>query len=75
MPYDDIWINIGLGNGLLPGGIKPLPESRVGNELSRFNKVNVMAAEALAPYVARTSAAMILIIYNMYILILFEEEF
>ena len=28
--------------------------------LSRFNYVNIMAADALAPYVARTSAAMIL---------------
>ena len=33
---------------------------RAGTELSRFNKVNIMAADALAPYVARTSAAMIL---------------
>ena len=31
-----------------------------GTELSRFNKVNIMAAGALAPYVAKTSAAMIL---------------
>ena len=34
---------------------------RAGTELTRFNKVNIMAADALAPYVARTSAAMILI--------------
>ena len=33
---------------------------RAGTELSRFNYVNIMAADALAPYVARTSAAMIL---------------
>ena len=33
---------------------------RAGTELSRFNKVNIMAADALAPYVARTSEAMIL---------------
>ena len=32
-----------------------------GTELSRFNIINIMAADALAPYVARTSAAMILI--------------
>ena len=31
-----------------------------GTELSRFNYVNIMAADVLAPYVARTSAAMIL---------------
>ena len=31
-----------------------------GTELSRFKYVNIMAADALAPYVARTSAAMIL---------------
>ena len=30
-------------------------------ELTRFNWVNIMAADALAPCVARTSAAMILI--------------
>ena len=34
---------------------------RAGTELTRFNYVNIMAAGALAPYVARTSAAMILI--------------
>ena len=34
---------------------------RAGTELTRFNKVNIMAAGALAPYVARTSAALILI--------------
>ena len=28
---------------------------RAGTELSRFNLVNIMAADALAPYVARTS--------------------
>ena len=33
---------------------------RAGTELSRFNYVNIMAADVLAPYVARTSAAMIL---------------
>ena len=33
---------------------------RAGTELSRFNYVNIMAADALAPYVAMTSAAMIL---------------
>ena len=33
---------------------------RAGTELSRFNYVNIMAADALAPYVARTSAAIIL---------------
>ena len=34
---------------------------RVGTGLSRFNYVNIIAADALAPYVARTSAAIILI--------------
>ena len=33
---------------------------RVGTELSQFDLVNIMAADALAPLVARTSAAMIL---------------
>ena len=42
----------------LDKGINPY---RAGTELTRFNKVNIMAADALAPYVARTSAAMILI--------------
>ena len=36
--------------------IKP---KHAGTELSRFNWDNIMAADALAPYVARTSAAMI----------------
>ena len=35
---------------------------RAGTESSRFNWVNIMAADALAPYVTRTSAAMILTI-------------
>ena len=35
---------------------------RAGTELSQFTYVNVMAADAPAPYVARTSAAMILTI-------------
>ena len=34
---------------------------RAGTELTRFNYVYILAADALAPYVARTSAAMILI--------------
>ena len=36
-----------------------------GIELSKFNEVNIMAADALAPYVARTSAAMLLTTHNM----------
>ena len=40
------------------GDINPY---RAGTELTQFNKVNIMAADALAPYVARTSAALILI--------------
>ena len=35
---------------------------RARTGLSRFNQVNIMAADALAPYFARTSAAMILTI-------------
>ena len=42
--------------------LTPINPQRTGTELSRFNKVNIMAADALAPYVARTSAAMILTI-------------
>ena len=34
-----------------------------------------MAADALAPYVARTSAAMILTMQNRLVLVLFEEGF
>ena len=34
-----------------------------------------MVADALAPYVARTSAAMILIMYNRQVIVLLEEEF
>ena len=34
-----------------------------------------MAADALAPYVARTSAAMILITLNKQVLVLLDEEF
>ena len=33
---------------------------RAGTKLSRFNKVNIIAADALAPYIARTSTAMVL---------------
>ena len=35
---------------------------RAGTELTRFYLVSIMAADALAPYITRTSAAMILII-------------
>ena len=38
---------------------------RAGTELSRFNKVNIMSADAQAPYVAKTSAAIILTTYIM----------
>ena len=34
-----------------------------------------MAADALAPYVARASAAMVLIMSNRQVLVLLEEEF
>ena len=34
-----------------------------------------MVADALAPYVARTSAAMVLIMSNRQVLVLLEEEF
>ena len=34
-----------------------------------------MVADALAPCVARTSGAMILILYNRQVLVLLEEEF
>ena len=34
-----------------------------------------MVADALAPYVARTSAAMISIMLNRQVLVLLEEEF
>ena len=34
-----------------------------------------MAADALAPYVAGTSAAMILTMYNTYVMVLLEEGF
>ena len=40
---------------------KSINPYRAGTELTRFNYVNIMAADALAPYVARTSAAMILV--------------
>ena len=33
---------------------------REGTKLSRFNWVNIMAADALAPYVAKTSETVIL---------------
>ena len=34
-----------------------------------------MAADALAPYVTRTSVAMILTMWNRWVLVLFEEGF
>ena len=48
------WIRFG---SLPPINLNPYS---VGTELSQFNYVNIMAADAMAPYVARTSAAMIL---------------
>ena len=33
---------------------------RAGTELSRFNYIDIMATDALAPYVAMTSAAVLL---------------
>ena len=36
---------------------------------------NIMAADALAPYIARTSAATILTMQNKWVLVLFEEGF
>ena len=40
-----------------------------------FYQVNIMVADALAPYVARTSAPKILTLYNRYVLVLLEEWF
>ena len=40
--------------------VKCLNPSRAETELSRFNWVNITAADALAPRVSRTSAAMML---------------
>ena len=39
------------------------------------NKVNIMAAEALAPCVARTSAAMVLNMQNKQVFAFYEERF
>ena len=44
---------------ILELGINPY---RAGTELSRINYVNIMAADVLAPFVGRTSAAIILTI-------------
>ena len=55
--------------------IKYLNPQRAGTELTRFNYVNIMVADALAPCVARTLAAMVLIIQNRQVIVLLEEEF
>ena len=53
-------VRVGGGTGsLVEGRLNPL---RAGTELTPFNYVNIMVADALTPYVARTSAAMILTI-------------
>ena len=59
-------------NFLGPYGQWTLTLNMRGTKLSRFNWVNIMDADALAPYVARTSAAMIL---TMQDLVLPEEAF
>ena len=48
---------------------------RAGTELIRFSIVNIMEAGALAPYVARTSASMMLTMLNRQVLFLLEEGF
>ena len=48
---------------------------RVRTKLFRFNKVNIMAADAMAPCVARSAAAMILAMQNRHVLVLHEEGF
>ena len=51
-------LNLTTTAGCRPFDVNPY---RAGTELTRFNYVNIMAADVLAPYVARTSAAMILV--------------
>ena len=41
-------------------GHSPLNPYHAGTELIQFNIVNTMVVDALAPYIARSSAAMIL---------------
>ena len=41
----------------------------------RFHKVNVMAADGMAPCVTRSSAPMMLIMQNMEALVYHEKEF
>ena len=46
-----------------------------GTKLFRFNIVNIMIADVLAPCVARISAPMTLTKLNKYIIVLHEERF
>ena len=39
------------------------------------NEVNVMAANALAPYVARASVTMLLAVWDKWVLVFHEERF
>ena len=69
-------------DGLIHKCIQPLADaaehfnpSRVGTGLFRFNTVNIMAADALAPSVAKTSAPMIFIMWNKYVLSYLRTNF
>ena len=66
---------IDLINGRKPNKHHAIYPSRVGTELTQFNIVNIMVADDLAPWVARTSAPMILTMTNRSALVLLEKGF
>ena len=57
--------------------MKSIREDCCGAEtrLYRANEVNIIAADVLAPYVARTSAAMVLILQDEWLLVFLDEGF
>ena len=59
------------GSSQLPINIK---SSCIGNRKLCINWVNIMNADALVPGVARSSAAMVMTIWNGNVLVIFESE-
>ena len=49
--------------------------SGVQTEISEVNYVKIMAADALAPWIARTSAATVLNMHDNWILVIHKERF
>ena len=46
----EIWVNIGLGNGLLPDGTKPLPEPMLTDHQSSDIHMRAVSQEMSEPF-------------------------